>query len=102
MIFGGVDKERIQFNEETLWTGGPREYNRKEAYKYLPAIRQLLMEGKQKEAEKLAEEQFMGLKSNEGEKSEWIQKMTASSSFASPSFDDSKWKQMSVPSYEGW
>ncbi|QYC43248.1 hypothetical protein Nocox_28295 [Nonomuraea coxensis DSM 45129] len=23
MVFGGVDRERIQFNEKTLWTGGP-------------------------------------------------------------------------------
>ncbi len=23
MIFGGVDSERVQFNEKTLWTGGP-------------------------------------------------------------------------------
>lgn len=102
MIFGGVEKERIQFNEETLWTGGPRDYNRKGAYKYLLQIRLLLFEGKQKEAEKLAEEQFMGLKSNEGKKSEWVKKMTASSNFASPKFDDSKWQQMQVPSYDGW
>ncbi|MQA85323.1 MAG: glycoside hydrolase family 95 protein [Streptosporangiales bacterium] len=25
MIFGGVDQERIQFNEKTLWSGGPGE-----------------------------------------------------------------------------
>src|SRR5215203_2234089 len=49
MIFGGVEKERIQFNEETLWNGGPRDYNRKGAYQYLPQIRQLLIDGKQKE-----------------------------------------------------
>ena len=42
MIFGGVEQDRIQFNEETLWTGGPRDYNRNGAYQYLPQIRQLL------------------------------------------------------------
>src|SRR5689334_1147793 len=68
MIFGGVDTDRIQFNEETLWTGGPRDYNRRGAYKYLPQIRELLFEGKQNEAEQLAEEQFMGLKSGAGDK----------------------------------
>ena len=26
MIFGGVEKETIQFNEETLWTGRPHNY----------------------------------------------------------------------------
>src|SRR6476469_11270560 len=59
MIFGGVEQDRIQFNEETLWTGGPRDYNRKGSYKYLGAIRKLIFEGKQTEAEKLAWEQFM-------------------------------------------
>ena len=26
MIFGGIERERIQFNEKTLWTGGPGEW----------------------------------------------------------------------------
>src|SRR5690349_16583971 len=60
MIFGGVEQDRIQFNEETLWTGKPRDYNRPDAFQYLPQIRQLLFEGKQKEAEQLAGEHFMG------------------------------------------
>jgi len=68
MIFGGVETDRIQFNEESLWTGEPREYNKKEAYQYLPQIRTLLNQGKQKEAEALAEKEFMGLKSSEGKK----------------------------------
>src|SRR6476659_6053552 len=49
MVFGGVEQDRIQFNEETLWTGGPRDYNRYGAYKYLDSIRHLLFAGKQKE-----------------------------------------------------
>src|SRR6266700_2798278 len=60
MIFGGIESDRIQFNEETLWTGGPRDYNRKGAYRSLDTIRQLLFQGKQKEAETLAEKEFMG------------------------------------------
>jgi alpha-L-fucosidase 2 len=102
MIFGGIEQDRIQFNEETLWTGEPREYNKQGAYKYLPQIRQLLFEGKQKEAEKLALEQFMGLKSGEGKKDDWITKMTAAKDFASSNYDDGQWKKMQVPSYEGW
>ena len=104
MIFGGIDTDRIQFNEETLWTGSPRDYNRKGAYVYLPQIRQLLFEGKQKEAEQLAEQKFMGLKSNEGGKEAWFKKMRAPQNlvYASINLDDSKWKQMQVPSYEGW
>src|SRR5215208_785833 len=82
MIFGGIEKERIQFNEETLWTGGPRNYNRQAAYQYLPRIRQLLFEGKQKEAQDLAEEKFMGLKSNEGKKDEWLKKLRSGDALA--------------------
>ena len=73
MVFGGVEEERIQFNEDTLWTGRPHEYHREGAVKFLPQIRQLLQEGrqlesegkpaearqKQKEAEALADKEFM-------------------------------------------
>lgn len=59
MIYGKTDKEMIQFNEETLWSGQPHDYANPGAHQYLGQIRQLLWEGKQKEAEKLANEQFM-------------------------------------------
>ena len=59
MIFCGAENERIQFNEETLWTGSPRDYARKGASAYLDTIRQLLFMGKQKEAEELAMQEFM-------------------------------------------
>src|SRR5688572_3931499 len=62
MVFGGVGEERLQFNEETLWSGRPRAYARPGAVQYLQPIRQLLAEGKQKEAEAMAENYFMGLK----------------------------------------
>jgi alpha-L-fucosidase 2 len=59
MVFGGVSRERIQFNEHTLWTGGPHDYAHHGAYRYLPQIRELLWEGRQKEAEDLAMKEFM-------------------------------------------
>jgi alpha-L-fucosidase 2 len=59
MVFGGMETERIQFNHDTLWAGGPHSYSRKGAADYLPQIRQLLFDGKQKEAEALGMEQFM-------------------------------------------
>ncbi len=102
MLFGGVENDRIQFNEETLWSGGPREYNRKGAYKYLDTIRQLLFQGKQKEAEALAGEQFMGMKSFEAERTDWIASMTSGTKYAAENFDDSKWSVMTVPSWDGW
>lgn len=66
MIFGDVGKDRVQFNEETLWTGEPRDYNRPGAGNHLAEIRKLLFEGRQKEAEALAQDKFMGLQSGEG------------------------------------
>ncbi len=102
MLFGGIENDRIQFNEETLWTGEPRKYSRPNAYKFLDSIRNLLFAGKQKEAEALAEKEFMGLKSEEGERTSWIEKNTAVKKFAAESFDDSKWPIMTVPSWDGW
>jgi alpha-L-fucosidase 2 len=61
MIFGGVENDRVQFNEETLWTGAPNDYAHKGASKYLSQIRQLLADGKQKEAEDLAMKEFMSV-----------------------------------------
>ena len=59
MVFGGAARERIQFNEDTVWTGEPHDYAHHGAARYLPQIRQLLWEGKQKEAEDLAMKEFM-------------------------------------------
>ena len=51
MVFGGPDKERLQLNEVSLWSGQPaRTCDRPEAYKALPEIRKLLSEGKYAEA----------------------------------------------------
>jgi alpha-L-fucosidase 2 len=61
MIFGGVENDRIQFNEETLWNGAPNDYAHKGAVKFLEPIRQLLFDGKQKEAEELAMKEFMSV-----------------------------------------
>ena len=91
MVFGGVENDRVQFNEETLWSGEPRSYSRPGAYKYLDSIRQLLFAGKQKEAEVLAENQFMGLKSFEAEKSKWMDEVIADKKYAAENFDDSQW-----------
>jgi alpha-L-fucosidase 2 len=61
MIFGGTTNERIQFNEHTLWVGEPRDYSHPGASNHLAAIRQLLFDGKQKEAEQLAMTEFMSV-----------------------------------------
>jgi len=61
MIFGGTENERLQFNEDTLWTGGPHKYQHGGAVAYLPIVRKLLFEGKQREAEDLAMQQMMSV-----------------------------------------
>ena len=59
MVFGGPAHERIQFNEQTVRTGGPHAYAHKGAAKPLQQIRDLLWAGKQKEADALAMTEFM-------------------------------------------
>ncbi len=61
MVFGGTEDERMQFNEDTLWVGEPHDYSHAGAAEYLPVIRKLLFEGKQREAERLAMEKFMSV-----------------------------------------
>ncbi len=60
MVFGGVTDERIQFNEDTLWTGHPHDYARADAQQYLQPVRDLLAEGKVKEAQVLAKDHLLG------------------------------------------
>lgn len=61
MVFGGVAREHIQFNEDTVWAGEPRSYARPGAVQVLPELRRLLWAGKQAEAEALAMERFMSV-----------------------------------------
>ncbi len=59
MVFGGVPDERIQFNEDTLWKGFPHDYDRPGAHDHLGEIRQLLFDGKIKQAEDLTRKTFL-------------------------------------------
>jgi alpha-L-fucosidase 2 len=58
MMFGGVGDERIVLNESSMWSGSPQDADRTDAYKVLPEIRQLLLEGKNPEAEALVNANF--------------------------------------------
>jgi alpha-L-fucosidase 2 len=53
MVFGGVNEERLQLNEDTLWAGGPYDPVNPEAVGALPEARRLIFEGKFKEADRL-------------------------------------------------
>jgi len=54
MLFGGVHTERYQLNEETLWSGAPRDWNSPMAIPALPRIRQAIAAGDYAEADKEA------------------------------------------------
>ncbi|HEY8954435.1 glycoside hydrolase family 95 protein [Chitinophaga sp.] len=56
---GGINQEKIVLNDITLWSGAPQDANNYEAYKQLPAIRQLLSEGKNDEAQALMDKSFV-------------------------------------------
>ncbi|MDP4898061.1 MAG: glycoside hydrolase family 95 protein, partial [Akkermansiaceae bacterium] len=60
MVFGGVNRERIQLNEETVWDGEYIERHNPEALKALPEVQRLLFAGKNKEATNLAGKTMMG------------------------------------------
>ena len=59
MIFGGVEQERLQLNEDTLWAGGPYDPNNPEALAALPDARRLIFEGKYREAHALIADKMM-------------------------------------------
>ncbi len=58
MVFGGVDDERIVLNESSVWSGSRQDADRPDAWKVLPEIRRLLVEGKNVEAEALVNSNF--------------------------------------------
>src|SRR5258706_2602081 len=59
MMFGGANEERIVLNESSVWSGSRQDADRSEAYKVLPEIRKLLLEGKNPEAEALVNANFI-------------------------------------------
>ena len=59
MVFGRVNEERIQLNEDTLWAGGPYDPVNPQAHDALPEVRQLIFDGKYREASKLISAKVM-------------------------------------------
>lgn len=56
MIFGGVEQEKISLNEDTLWSGYPKDGDNPGAKNVLPKVRQLIQEGRYVEADTLTRE----------------------------------------------
>ena len=60
MVFGTVETERLQLNEDTVWAGHPLDRDRVGAYEHLAEARRLVFEGKYSEAQRLVQREFMG------------------------------------------
>ena len=60
MIWGGVAQERIDLNEDTLWSGEPYDNLNTNGLKSLPEIRRLLIQEKNQEAQRLVERDMNG------------------------------------------
>jgi alpha-L-fucosidase 2 len=59
MVFGGINNERIQLNEDTLWAGGPYDPTNPDVLKALPEARRLIFAGHYAEANKLIGKKMM-------------------------------------------
>lgn len=60
MVFGGIREERLQLNEDTLWSGFPRDGVQYDALRYLKPVRELIAAGKYKDAERLIDTHMLG------------------------------------------
>lgn len=58
MVYGGIEKEELQLNEETIWGGRPYNNDNEKALEALPKIQKLIFEGKTDQADKLTNETF--------------------------------------------
>ncbi len=61
MVFGGTDREHLQFNEDTLSAGGPYDPANPNALAALPEVRALVFAGKNADAVKLIKEKMMAI-----------------------------------------
>jgi alpha-L-fucosidase 2 len=59
MLFGGVREERIVLNESSMWSGSVEDADLEGAADALPAIRRLLLEGRNVEAEAMVNRHFV-------------------------------------------
>lgn len=59
-VWGGVQQERIDLNEDTLWSGEPYENINTNGLPALPEIRRLLLAGKELDAQKMVEANMLG------------------------------------------
>ncbi|HEX4022649.1 MAG TPA: glycoside hydrolase family 95 protein [Acidobacteriaceae bacterium] len=61
MVFGGTASERIQLNEDTVWSGGPYDPTNPKGPQALPEIRRLVFAGENLQAHRLFGRTMFGL-----------------------------------------
>ena len=66
MIFGGIETERLQLSEETMWSGYPHDNDNPECLEHLEEMRNLIFSGKIKEAEALCVKYLVCKKGSDG------------------------------------
>jgi len=93
MVFGGVAEEHLQFNESTLWTGQPHEYQHEGAVKFLQPMRDLLNEGRVLDRE-------AGALDKQGKKAEADEKRKAAHAKQKEAEDIGGKEFMSVPLHQ--
>lgn len=59
MVYGGTQREEIQLNDETFWSGGPHNNNSPRSLERLDEVRKLIFEGREKEAEDIINKDFI-------------------------------------------
>ena len=60
MVYGGKTSEKLMFNDTNLWSGYPKNHDNPESLEYLDEVRDLIMYGRNKEAQDIIEEKFIG------------------------------------------
>lgn len=60
MIRGGIKRERLDFNDATLWSGYPRIHDNEKAVQELPKVRELIKAGEYKRAEEIVQAKMDG------------------------------------------
>ncbi|MGW0216543.1 glycoside hydrolase family 95 protein [Micromonospora chokoriensis] len=60
MVFGNVDTERLQLNEDTVWAGGPHDPSNTRGAAALPEIRRLVNANQWTQAQDLINQTMMG------------------------------------------
>ncbi len=63
MIYGNVDTETVQLNEHTVWSGSPNRNDNPLIKDSLDEMRKLIFDGKQKQAEEMADRLIISKKS---------------------------------------